>query len=451
MFREVRPTVKNQLTSDLSGEPAGPSGVETIPGAGRLSGRPAALHWFALVTAGATLCLLGLGGLVTSHGVGMAVPDWPNTYGYNMFFFPVSKWIGGIFYEHTHRLLASAVGLLTCILALWLHGKSARRFLRWTGATLLGLSLVTAMASRAHWADAAVLLTLGAAGFAASWFWPACEANSRWLRRIGLAAFITVVLQGVLGGLRVVLFQDQLGIFHATLAQLFFVLLCAIALFTSNWWNQTLVPPQQSTSRAPVSVGGFFVATTLLVLCQLIVGASMRHQHAGLSIPDFPLAYGKLWPAMDSVSIAHYNQQRLEIVAYKPITAFQIQLQLAHRLLALLVLFAVGLCAWRAQREFGKKHFLTRMAKFWLGLILVQVFLGAATIWSNKAADVATAHVVTGALALSLGTLASIILYRFSRLTEAASRAGCLAPCRAAGQIPLGQFAGEAPALHPAE
>ena len=80
------------------------------------------LHRFAVFTAIATLGLVGIGGLVTSHGAGMAVPDWPNTYGYNMFFFPISLWMGGVFYEHTHRLAASGVGLLTVVLALWLYG-----------------------------------------------------------------------------------------------------------------------------------------------------------------------------------------------------------------------------------------------------------------------------------------------------------------------------------------
>src|SRR6266545_1876424 len=94
------------------------------------------LHRFAVLTALATLALLGLGGLVTSHGVGMAVPDWPNTYGYNMFLFPPSKWVGGVFYEHTHRLIASSVGLMTSILAVWLFGKNARPFLRWAGAAV---------------------------------------------------------------------------------------------------------------------------------------------------------------------------------------------------------------------------------------------------------------------------------------------------------------------------
>src|ERR1039457_1910784 len=93
------------------------------------------LHRFAVFTAIATLGLVGLGGLVTSHGAGMSVPDWPNTYGYNMFAFPISKWVGGIFYEHTHRLLASAVGLLTTILAVWLWLKDSRQWMKWLGVT----------------------------------------------------------------------------------------------------------------------------------------------------------------------------------------------------------------------------------------------------------------------------------------------------------------------------
>ena len=87
------------------------------------------LHCFALLTALATLALIALGGLVTSHGVGMAVPDWPNTYGYSMFLFPVSQWVGGILYEHSHRLMGALVGLLTLLLAgaLWREGGRLRR------------------------------------------------------------------------------------------------------------------------------------------------------------------------------------------------------------------------------------------------------------------------------------------------------------------------------------
>src|SRR5213593_1191489 len=96
------------------------------------------LHRFAVMTAVAGLCLICVGGLVTSHGVGMSVPDWPTTYGYNMFFFPFSKWVGGIFYEHSHRLVASGVGLLTVILAVWLWRQEQRRWLRWLGILAVG-------------------------------------------------------------------------------------------------------------------------------------------------------------------------------------------------------------------------------------------------------------------------------------------------------------------------
>src|SRR5947199_5906941 len=91
------------------------------------------LHRFAVLTALATLALIGIGGLVTSKEAGMSVPDWPTTYGYNMFFFPFSKWVGGIFYEHTHRLMASSVGFLTVILSVWLWLKDARRWMHWLG------------------------------------------------------------------------------------------------------------------------------------------------------------------------------------------------------------------------------------------------------------------------------------------------------------------------------
>ncbi len=367
------------------------------------------LHRFAVFSALATLGLVGMGGLVTSHGAGMAVPDWPNTYGYNMFFFPVSQWVGGIFYEHTHRLVASAVGLLTVVLALWLYGRSARPFMRWTGAVLVLLGAGTALALPRRWADGSVLGFTGLGLLGASWIWPRCEPSAKWLRRLGVAAFFAVVLQGVLGGLRVVLFKDALGIFHATLAQLFFVLLCAIALFTSRWWhtNWTRLP-----AAACYQLSTLYLLSTLLILAQLTLGATMRHQHAGLSIPDFPLAYGRLWPAMDADSVARYNQQRIEVMAANPITAVQIGLQMIHRLLAMTILIAVAYAARSTWRVLGRKSYLSWMVLFWLGVILTQVLLGAATIWSNKAADIATAHVLVGAVSLALGAIMSIVSYR---------------------------------------
>jgi heme a synthase len=327
------------------------------------------LHRFAVLTALATLALLGIGGLVTSNGVGMAVPDWPNTYGYNMFLFPPSKWVGGIFYEHSHRLVASGVGLLTTLLAGWLWFAEPRRWLRW----------------------------------------------------LGVIAFLAVVLQGVLGGLRVVLFKDQIGIFHAALAQLFFALVCAMALFTSRWWLErwlsTSRDANEAAERAGLEIGTplrwLFLATTILIFLQLILGASMRHQHAGLAIPDFPLAYGKLWPAMDVEAVAAYNARRLEVTTANPITAAQIILQMVHRLMAVVILVCAGALAWRATRSNRRAAFpLRQLTFFWLGLILLQAGLGAWTIWSQKAADVATAHVLVGALSLVTGVFGCLICFR---------------------------------------
>lgn len=309
------------------------------------------LGLFALLTAVATLFLLCAGGLVTSHGAGLAVPDWPNTYGYNLFFFPISQWVGGIFYEHTHWLAGAVVGLLTAILAVWLWMAERRSWLRWLGA----------------------------------------------------AAFVGVVVQGVLGGLRVVLLKDELGIVHATLAQLFFSLVCAIALFAGPWWQR--IKPVR-VPRAPTRLLRWLFSTaTVFILFQLVLGATMRHQHAGLAIPDFPLAYGKIWPAMDSVSMRSYNRDRMEVDAVNPITAFQVGLQMAHRVGALAVLAAVTICAVYVRRSLTGDHLLTRASLFWLGLVVLQAFLGAATIWTGKSADIATAHVAVGALVLMTGVL----------------------------------------------
>src|SRR5262245_34726670 len=100
------------------------------------------LRRFAWLTALCTLCLIAIGGLVTSHEAGMAVPDWPTTYGYNMFFFPISHWIGGVFYEHTHRLWASLVGLLTAVLAAWIWMRESRNTMaRWIGLSAIVLTL----------------------------------------------------------------------------------------------------------------------------------------------------------------------------------------------------------------------------------------------------------------------------------------------------------------------
>lgn len=365
------------------------------------------LHRYALLSALATLALLGLGGLVTSRGVGMAVPDWPTTYGYNMFLFPISQWVGGIFYEHSHRLVATVVGLLVVGLTRWLGGWRARLPL-----ALLGLVEILAgfllLQRGPQWQGAGHFLSgIGGVLILGGAISVRNEPAPAPLPALGWLALATVQVQGLLGGLRVVLIQDELGIFHAALAQAFFVLLCAIALLTSRWWT-TRGTGNAAPGSARLSLG-LLLGGTLLIFAQLILGATMRHQHAGLAIPDFPLAYGKLWPATDPTSVLRYNQARLEVTALNPITSAQIDLQMVHRLLALLILGVVAACAWSARQRFSPGHPARRWTLVWLALILTQGLLGAATIWSNKAADVATAHVLIGALSLALGSLLCVV------------------------------------------
>jgi cytochrome c oxidase assembly protein subunit 15 len=375
------------------------------------------------LTAAVTLALIGVGGVVTSRGAGLAVPDWPNSFGYNMFRFPVSQWIGGIFYEHTHRLVATCLGVLVVALTRWLGGRRAQLPLAIIGLleVLAGVALLKVapgLQGAGHF-----LSGIGGVVLLAAAVWARNEPAPGALPMLGWLAFGLVQVQGLLGGLRVVLFKDEIGIFHATLAQLFFVLLCAIVLLTSSWWA---LDPRPSTLDAPRSTlhaafQGFsgldgarwlLIGATGLIFAQLILGATMRHQHAGLAIPDFPLAYGKLWPAMDPASVELYNQQRLEVMAVKPITAFQIGLQMTHRITAVVILAAVATCAWALRRFLGARHSMSKAALVWLGLILTQAIFGAATILTDKAADVATAHVLLGALSLAAGAMLSVVACR---------------------------------------
>ena len=389
------------------------------------------LHRFAVFTALATLALLGVGGLVTSHGVGMAVHDWPTSYGYNMFALPFSIWFtGGIFQEHTHRQWASCVGVLVVLLTRWLGGEKSRKPLLIVGAVELAAGLAMFRIG-ADWRGAGGFLSgIGGVVLLVGAIWARNSPAAKPLPRLGWWAFGLVQLQGLLGGLRVILDAQVIagmklgtafGIFHACLGQAFFVLLCAIALLTGKWWvtNESRRPPGGKAILPFGALGAsgrwLLVLTTLLVFLQLMIGATMRHQHAGLAIPDFPLTYGRLWPAMDADSVAGYNARRIETTAANPITATQVGLQMAHRLLALMILVCVSTVAWRTRRTHqGIGVRLRRLASLWLGLILLQIVLGAWTIWSDKAADVATAHVLVGALSLVTGALGCIIAFRYS-------------------------------------
>jgi cytochrome c oxidase assembly protein subunit 15 len=377
------------------------------------------LKRYLALTAGITFVLVWMGGMVTSKGYGLAVPDWPNTYGYNMFFFPPSKWIGGILFEHSHRLVASLVGFLTLILALWLHGRKARPVLRVGGILFIAAGLCAFWKFPTHGAENILTCVLGFVFFGASWVWPSGDGAPKWLRVMGIIALVAVVAQGVLGGLRVTQVDARIGIFHALLAQLFLTLMCTMAMSQTDFWRG--LPLRTEADQRHFRM--FFMAVTGLVFCQIALGAIIRHQHAGLAIPDFPAAYGKVWPDTSPAAVQRYNQERMSAVDYNAITAFQIDLQMWHRVVALLILLATGIGAWRAWRHLGRQHPLARMAAAWFGLVLVQAFLGAATIWTGKTADIATAHLACGALCLVTGGLTSMVSCRMLASSVAPSGA----------------------------
>jgi heme a synthase len=214
------------------------------------------LHRYAKLVSASTVLLIVAGGLVTSTGSGLSVPDWPTSYGWSMFTFPMRHMVGGIFYEHGHRLIASTVGMLTIVLAAWLWRAEPRR----------------------------------------------------WVRTLGFGALGAVVLQGVLGGITVLFFlPTAVSTAHAGLAQIFFCLTVTIALVTSRGWHAR--PAGGWTDDHTLRVVA--TATTVLIYAQILIGATMRHADAGLAIPDFPLVFGGLVPPRWTPQIAIHYAHRI--------------------------------------------------------------------------------------------------------------------------------------------
>jgi cytochrome c oxidase assembly protein subunit 15 len=257
------------------------------------------LHRYAKLVSVSTVLLIVAGGLVTSTGSGLSVPDWPTSYGWSMFTFPMRGMVGGIFYEHGHRLIASGVGFLTIILTAWLWRAEPRG----------------------------------------------------WVRMLGFAALGAVILQGVLGGITVLFFlPTAISTAHAGLAQIFFCLTLTIALVTSRSWNARPADGwvDDHTLRLVATT------TTAVIYTQIILGAIMRHADAGLAIPTFPLVFGGIVPPHWTPQIAiHYAHRVGALIATAAIyaTAGHVWFHHAHRkelwrpatLLAVLVLVQISL------------------------------------------------------------------------------------------------------------
>ena len=315
-------------------------------------------HRYALLVAIATVVLLLAGGLVTSTGSGLAVPDWPLSFGR---IFP--RMTGGVLFEHGHRLVAASVGFLTVVLALWFRAREGRP----------------------------------------------------WVRRLAYAAVGTVIAQGLLGGLTVLLrLPPSVSVLHACLAQGFFCIVVLLALATSeSFLTRPPGPESREVSPALWKLGAF---ATGLVYLQLILGAVMRHTGAGLAIPDVPLAFGRLVP---------------------PLESFEIAIHFAHRVGALFVAVAVlGLAGWILRRHGGVSGFAVP-ARLLVLLVLIQIGLGAATVLTRLAVLPATAHVVLGALLLATCLTVTV---------RAAVAGGDRLPDVRAGRLPHRGRAGAAPA-----
>jgi cytochrome c oxidase assembly protein subunit 15 len=183
----------------------------------------------ARVAVGATFLLLVAGGLVTGNQAGLAVVDWPNSYGYNMFLYPFARMTGGIYYEHAHRLLGALVGLTTVVLAVRLAQVETRA----------------------------------------------------WVKRMGLIAVVLVISQGILGGLRVTEKSIELAVVHGVTAQVFLSLLVAIAVVVTRTWRSDRPPVSSQTCGADRRIASIAVAALVL---QIVFGAIQRHLAVGLML-----------------------------------------------------------------------------------------------------------------------------------------------------------------------
>jgi len=331
------------------------------------------LRWYSKLVVAAILLLIFFGALVKSHEAGLSVPDWPTSYGENMFLFPPSKWIGGIFYEHVHRLLASGIGLLTIVLtiAVW---RTDRR---------------------------------------------------PWMRALSVVALAMVIVQGVLGGLTVIYkLPDLISVAHGVLAQTFLLVATALAYGASSehversrtYIKNGLLPIFDMSSRTlpasqPRSLARAALVVVLLVYLQLVLGAVMRHAEAGMALRDFPTMGGALLPTIDDHFVVTENTARAAL-GLSQVTSSQILLHIAHRLMGVLVFAAVlflWFCGRRLVSESQRRH-LTALA----GVVALQFAVGAATVLSGRMPYVASIHVLLGAVTLGTAFLFVLRIYPIS-------------------------------------
>jgi len=306
--------------------------MATTLGTPRTAGYKPGLAIFAALGAAWVFVLITLGAFTTSINAGMAFPDWPLSNGS----LNPHGWLSNLamFAEHSHRLSAGVMTTITLVLAIWLWRREARA----------------------------------------------------WLRRLGAFAFGLVVVQAVVGGLRVLLEHRHIAgvetsvgrlfaMLHACLAQLFVCTLLALALACTRGWIERSLPVGPGVRR----LGRICCA---LLFLQLAIAAVMRHSFAGLAIPSFP------WAGPD---------HRL----LPAVWSFKVGIHFAHRAMAVLLTVALlsfaGAIWCDPQASLG----LRTGASLLVGLLGLQVLLGAYIIWSYRDPGITTGHVLVGALTLA--------------------------------------------------
>ena len=311
------------------------------------------LSGFAKLLVVLTLILIFMGGHVKSHEAGLSVPDWPGTYGQNMFTYPPSLWTGGIFYEHTHRLFAFFVSVWTGLLMVWVLVSDSRS----------------------------------------------------WVRKLSVLTSGAIIAQALLGGLTVLLqLPAWTSISHGVLAQTFFMLTILLAYTLSTEWRKRS-SEAETLSGNPVLKPAILLTVSIYV--QLILGALLRHTESGLALPDFPTMAGQWVPmfTQDSVSwvnawLADYSLRTGYFV--EDITLAQLWIHFFHRLGAIFVVVALVALCRRAKQTRDQFPQLWNVTLWLMGLIAVQVILGISTVLTQRLPIVTSIHVVVGAAILGV-------------------------------------------------
>ncbi len=307
------------------------------------------LRRFSKILSFVTLLLIYLGALVKSTDSGLSVPDWPTTYGKFMFSFPLDQMAGGIKYEHTHRMLASIVGLMSLTLCVLLLRSNV----------------------------------------------------PVWIKRLGIASFVLVAAQGLLGGLTVIHFLPvSLSSLHGVFGQSFFVVCLMISYGLSVERGLRLNASEEYDGKFI----RFVLILTGMVFIQLIIGNILRHTNSGLAIPDFPTTGGTFIPTMNQAMLERINVWRFEH-NLDPVKMGQVHIHLTHRIWGVLILLKLIFINQVAYKRY-LNNMLVMKTLFWLNMaVVLQIGLGIGTVLMEKEPVTTTLHVTVGAIVLALSFL----------------------------------------------